>query len=102
MYTTAAKLSHFDPLTDVRGARLLESLDRQIAGAGQGANGWMPVSTAPRDGTMVLLWAEWQNGPAGPAIGLWDERRKVWNRLGSTRAIARRIVTHWASLPGEP
>jgi hypothetical protein len=102
MHHDGTKLSHLDPFTDARAARLLESLDRQVHDSSRLPNGWQPVSTAPRDGTAVLVWAEWKNAPAGPAIVEWVQRRKEWKRLGETRSIASGIVTYWMPLPPGP
>ena len=101
MHHTSAELSHLDPLTDIRAARLLESLDAQTRAA-QPAHGWMPISTAPLDGTAILVWARWKNAPAGPAIVEWVKRRKEWKRVGETRSVASGIVTHWMPLPLGP
>ena len=98
----ATKLSHLDPFADARAARLLESLDRQVEEASQPSGGWHPVSTAPRDGSPVLVWAQWKNVPAGPAIAQWVPRRKEWKRLGETRSIANGIITHWMPVPSAP
>ena len=101
MHHTSAELSHLDPLTDIRAARLLESLDAQTRAA-QPAHGWMPISTAPQDGTAILIWARWKNAPAGPAIVEWVKRRKEWKRVGEVRSVAAGIVTHWMPLPKGP
>src|SRR4051794_21196465 len=101
MHYNATKLSHVDPFTDIRAARLLERLDAQVEAA-QPANGWLPISTAPKDGTAILVWAQWQNAPAGPVIVEWLQRRKEWKRVGETRSIAIGIVTHWKPLPSGP
>jgi hypothetical protein len=102
MHHDVTKLSQLDPFTDARAARLLESLDRQIQDASQPPSDWQPVSTAPRDGMAVLVWAQWKNAPAGPAIVEWLQRRKEWKRLGETRSLASGIVTHWMPLPSGP
>ena len=101
MHHTSAELSQLDPLTDIRAARLLEALDAQTRAA-QPANGWMPINAAPRDGTAIMVWAQWKNAPAGPAIVEWLPRRKEWKRVGETRSIASGIVTHWMALPEGP
>lgn len=102
MHYNATEVSQADPVVDARAARLLQSLDAQAARAGEGRSAWLPISTAPRDGTTVLLWAKWQNSPAGPVIARWDARQKQWARHGSTRALASDIVTHWTMLPASP
>ena len=102
MHHTSAELSHLDPFTDLRAARLLERFDAQAAKANEPKNGWMRISTAPQDGTAILVWARWKNAPAGPAIVEWVKRRKEWKRLGETRSVASGIVTHWMPLPQGP
>src|SRR5919107_5824244 len=69
---SATKLSHSDPLTDVRAARLLEALDAERTRAVSPGGAWQAMGTAPRDGTPILVWVRWQNAPAGPAIVQWD------------------------------
>ena len=101
MHHTSSELSQLDPLTDIRAARLLEGLDAHTRAA-QPANGWMAITTAPRDGTVILVWARWKNAPAGPAIVEWVARRSEWKRVGEPRSIASAIVTHWMPLPGGP
>lgn len=102
MHHNATNPSHLDPFTDTRAARLLESLDRQVQVASAASSGWQPVDTAPRDGTPILVWAEWNNAPAGHAIVEWVQRRKEWKRVGATRSIASGIVMHWMPLPSGP
>jgi hypothetical protein len=99
---SATKLSHADPLTDVRAARLLEALDAERTRAVSPGGGWKAMATAPRDGTPILVWVRWQNAPPGPAIVQWDTARKSWKRLGAARPIAATIATHWMPLPAGP
>ena len=98
----APKLSHSDPLTDIRAARLLDPLRARRSRPRGMSPSWRPIETAPRDGTPVLVWVRWQNTPAGPAIAEWDLRRESWKRAGIARPIAPTIVTHWLPLPGSP
>ena len=102
MHHTSPELSHLDPLMDVRAARLLERLDAQAAEVGEPKNGWLPINTAPLDGTAILVWARWKNAPAGPAIAEWVKGRKEWKHVGEVRSIAAGIVTHWMALPQSP
>jgi len=75
---SATKLSHSDPLTDVRAARLLEALDAERSRAVSPGGAWQAMGTAPRDGTPILVWVRWQNAPAGPAIVQWDAVGRGW------------------------
>jgi hypothetical protein len=97
---SATKLSHTDPLTDVRAARLLEALDAERTRALSPGEAWQAMSTAPRDGRPILVWVRWQNAPAAPAIAQWDGRG--WKRVGVARPIAPTIATHWMPLPAGP
>ncbi|MEA3041211.1 MAG: hypothetical protein QOC65_700 [Sphingomonadales bacterium] len=99
---SATKLSHSDPLTDVRAARLLEALDAERTRAVSPGGAWQAMGTAPRDGTPILVWVRWQNAPAGPAIAQWDVVGRGWKRLGVARPIAPTIATHWMPLPAGP
>lgn len=83
-------------------------------------NGWQPISTAPKDGTPILIWE-----PGPHAFGNrerhneYDERGKVisfaeyddvrwaigyWRPTGSwgNRNAARVNPTHWMPLPAPP
>ena len=102
MHHTSAGLCQLDPFTDARAARLLERFEAEAAKANQPKNGWMPITTAPQDGTAILVWARWKNAPAGPAIVEWVKRGKEWKRVGETRSIASGIATHWMPLPSGP
>lgn len=66
---------------------------------------WLPIETAPRDGTLYLtiegpyMWVE--NHPKGHYAGVWS-----WNELrGQWRGHAHaddRFPTHWMPLPPPP
>lgn len=78
-------------------------------------NGWQPKSTAPRDGTRVLLW----NGHYA-SVGCWKEeadfgnstededRRPGWQVFDCEMdqwysvALKDEDVTHWQPLPDGP
>jgi hypothetical protein len=58
---------------------------------------WQPISTAPQDGTAVLLfhplWELMQ-------VGLFDEDTRAWQ--GCNGDLLHRTPTHWMSLPLPP
>lgn len=60
---------------------------------------WSLISTAPRDGTSILVWRprEDDDNPAGVGIDHWSQRYEDWYR---SRPGQR--PTHWMPLPGEP
>ena len=72
------------------------------------AHGWRPISTAPRDGTRVLLWCVHANaaysddpvaeGWAAAVLGAWiDHNGGGWTWHG----LCGRM-THWQPLPAPP
>lgn len=58
---------------------------------------WMPIDTAPRDGTRVLLYrTDWVEDTC---VGFWNDVWKEWNTVnGSVFPEA----SHWATLPQPP
>jgi hypothetical protein len=61
------------------------------------ANGWRPISTAPRDKTMVLLW----DRVVGVLHGWWDGAAWV-HSWDSERIPGQECITHWQPLPPPP
>lgn len=53
---------------------------------------WMPIESAPKDGTDVLLWCGWA------MTGLWHKGE--WYTADSVDPIY--MVTHWMPLPDPP
>lgn len=39
-------------------------------------NGWLPISTAPKDGTHILLLETYEEVPF---IGSWNKKKKCWD-----------------------
>lgn len=58
---------------------------------------WQPMETAPRDGTMVLMWTE-----CGVVIGFWGQRANQWLRPASSHNKDLEDVRHWMPLPKPP
>lgn len=57
---------------------------------------WQPISSAPRDGTLVILWS--RIGPGG--ADLYYRANGVWN---SPRGfLSDGDATHWMPLPPPP
>ena len=60
---------------------------------------WQPISTAPRDGRLLLLFVpDHHAGPAEICIVQWCEHG--W--LATTYYIPEEAPTHWMSLPYPP
>ena len=74
--------------------------------------GWLPIETAPKDGSRVLLWRESSLEWARIVIGQWDTERFVskprpyWThdleRLTGKAEARKTAVTHWQPLPAPP
>lgn len=85
------------------------------------AQGWMPIETAPRDGTEILVWRE----DCGPFMAKWtcaNDLRTMSDRErdeldeeslfsydwfggdseGNFRADGSEVPTHWMPLPADP
>jgi len=62
-----------------------------------------PIETAPRDGTVILLYF---GDYASPNVGFWDESDKEWpwvvldpGAKGRLNGCRETFQTHWAALP---
>ena len=71
--------------------------------------GWQPIETAPRDGTVVDLWAEWNRGAVRVPNMRWTSSVKNprivgWfdNFYGHGSNYAEEQFTHWMPLPEAP
>ena len=60
------------------------------------ANGWLPIETAPMDGTDILGWFPGARCPHGMSF---DRRWKAWHSIPG-RYTCR--PTHWQPLPKPP
>lgn len=62
-------------------------------------DGWLPIETAPKDGTWVMLYVRWQDKRDIIGCGQWTldgEGRRVWFWPWSNQP------THWQPLPAPP
>ena len=73
--------------------------------------GWMPIETAPKDGSLILLFrpAAFEWGKVAP--GKWEDQKyskkpqpywEIWLKIGNTRDSREWNPTHWMPLPPAP
>lgn len=62
---------------------------------------WQPISTAPKDGTHVLLWRGRALLVSKLVIGYWRQNQGWHTSLGHWR-FSEAIVTHWMPCPKGP
>jgi hypothetical protein len=76
-------------------------------------SGWQDIATAPRDGTDVLVWAQFAGEISGPHdnfemgiaaynFGTTDFAGYEWNALGGDAYAVWCRPTHWMPLPDAP
>jgi hypothetical protein len=59
---------------------------------------WLPIDTAPRDGSQVLVWAGDEMH-----LAFYVPERSVWmQKDGEFVLISDRSPTHWMRLPAPP
>jgi len=65
---------------------------------------WRDISTAPKDGTEVLLL--WHDAETGAApmhrVGSWHSREQAWCDTHRVLHNQQSHPTHWTPLPGAP
>ena len=61
---------------------------------------WMPMETAPKDGTTILVYGEWPLTDPIPDIAFvhWDADDKTWTFDGEDMLI----MYYWMPLPEPP
>lgn len=98
VYSNAAYIAAANPATMTA---LLDELERL-------RNPWQPIATAPRDGTVVMLWlrSPWSE----PLIAYWFEPWGNWQLQGyrpdsredEISGIGANVPSHWMPLPAAP
>lgn len=70
------------------------------------SDGWMPIETAPKDGTVIQVWHQVHKCPISV---LWKDdgfpyrgERLNWYERSYTTAWPERAFTHWRPLPASP
>lgn len=72
---------------------------------------WQPIETAPKDGTIILGWSEYEHFPAPMCFGRPRDddgahkgARTTWNYADYLldRAAGEVFPTHWQPLPAPP
>ena len=66
---------------------------------------WLPISTAPKDGTKVDLWVIFNGtGPHRVTDAHWNDKLSDW-QLGQYNAsdyMTHPVITHWMPIPDAP
>jgi hypothetical protein len=63
-------------------------------------NGWQPITTAPNDGTEILIWDVANNRPA---LAHWENGRWLNNHYGNREPLWHFTgVMNWQPLPEAP
>jgi hypothetical protein len=68
------------------------------------AQGWRPIETAPKDGTMVDLWCRATHGRDMRITDMWWIERGIW-RSGRRDPFKEEMATratHWRPIPAPP
>jgi hypothetical protein len=72
------------------------------AGAASQAMTWQPIETAPKDGTVIDLWAVCGHDYSGRAENqYWNKKRRVWVHTHGGD-LSPFYVTHWMPIPDAP
>ena len=59
---------------------------------------WEKIETAPKDGTVVALWAD----ICYPVIGWYDPSKGLWQEVWTHEWHVPRQPSHWIKLPEPP
>jgi hypothetical protein len=75
-------------------------------------NGWLPIETAPKDGTRIMLFVPEMAGYHKFVVGKWEANkysqkpRPYWSTdaelLWGISTIRARQPSHWRPLPPDP
>jgi hypothetical protein len=63
------------------------------------------MDAAPRDGTVIMVWADLIGGPFALTVKYgpkYDDDPFPWRTLLGDSAVNRACVTHWRHLPAPP
>jgi hypothetical protein len=76
-----------------------EQKNRAIAG--EKAEGWRPIATAPKDGTEVLIFVP---GSGEQFVAYWNKRFEAWLYAATSSGVRvfTKEATHWMPLPTPP
>jgi hypothetical protein len=77
--------------------------------AGREGEAWLPIESAPKDGTTVLLWEQYNDVPA---VGHYSVRHGKWYANTSNYdadgdaividKLVQELISHWSPLPPAP
>lgn len=65
-------------------------------------NGWLDISTAPKDGTQILVYSIWSKN--FPITAFWSKKYNdfIIFEKGHTGLVILEPLSHWQSLPQPP
>lgn len=78
--------------------------DRE-AEAARLASGWMPIESAPRDGSTIIITDGKNSYPATYGKGDGVDCQFAWGIIdgdGDYNAVMDEVITHWMPLPAAP
>ncbi len=63
---------------------------------------WQPIETAPRDGTVVLLYPRAHQHKWPISMALWRADKGAWHNYFKVNGASDGAFTHWMPLPESP
>lgn len=106
------RMQHPDIITAANGVELtLSDLKEAAAALAVRGDGWLPIESAPKDGTRVFLWIEWSDVPV---VGEFSHKRwwadtehyevscGTYCYGGTVSSDKNMKPTHWMPLPVAP
>jgi hypothetical protein len=80
---------------------LVTGVMRQLLSEGGESNSqWHPISTAPKDGTHILLY--WHSVSRRPVVGWWSHTWGRWQAGNYFCGLVMGDPSHWMPLPAPP
>lgn len=64
-------------------------------------NGWLPIESAPKDGTCILVWGPEEEGFNSGMGVVWFCALEGWFVEGDLGSVGE-SYTHWQPLPAPP